>query len=175
LADARFVADYYEYASTTFGGPPSFLYTMIEVLARMERWLLTGIDLPGSSEVAEFESSYQLDVRRLREAYRGYRAERLARDASLTTLRDAAVGELGASRATLFPARYSINFAASLPGWTDSYRCFRDLLRDTGVSVFPGILTFCFSGGIVRLTPARRWDDLTTAIARLRSRLDVSG
>jgi len=171
IADSRFIADYYEYASTTFGGPPSFFYTMIEVLARMERWLINGIESPGICEVNEFESSYRLDSRRLQEAYISYRRERIARENALKTLRDAAIAGLGQASASILPPHYSINIAVEFPGWVDSYRCFRDLLRETGVAVFPGILTFCFSGGIVRVTTARRWADLSSAIARLQARL----
>lgn len=172
LADERLIADYYEYASTTFGGPPSFFYTMIEVLARMERWMIAGIESLGAGEVAEFESSYGLDAARLQRAYDSYRDERHQREAALVTLRSAAAAGLTRASAKVLPARCSINLALTFPGWNDSYVCFRDLLRETGVAVFPGILTFCFSGGVVRATAARQWSDLSTALARLESRFD---
>lgn len=170
LADAGFISEYYEYASTTFGGPPSFFYTAVEVLARMERWTLEGIESPGPAQAAEFEASYGLELRGLGEGYRSYRAERRSREHALTTLRAAAVAGLDGASTHVIAPRCSINLAAEFPEWDDSYRCFRDLLRDTGVSVFPGILTFCFSGGLMRITTSRRWEDLSFALERLGGR-----
>ncbi|MCQ8188153.1 pyridoxal phosphate-dependent aminotransferase [Streptomyces rugosispiralis] len=168
LADPTFIDEYYEYASSSFGGPPSFFYTVIEVLARLERWLITGVETPGPAEAKEFESSYDIDLARLRNAYRGYRVERLRRAEDLTVLRDAATVRLAEIPGRVLPPRFSINTAVELPGWDDSYRCFRDVLRETGVSVFPGILNFCLSGGVVRVTTARPWDELAPALDRLR-------
>ncbi|SDH71014.1 pyridoxal phosphate-dependent aminotransferase [Nonomuraea jiangxiensis] len=169
LAEEQFVADYYEYASTTFGGPPSFFYTLVEVLARMERWLLTGLDEPTAAELAEFEPAYGLRLDTLSAAYRSYRAERLARDTGLRTLRSTASHGLAQVPVRVLEPHYSINTMVEFTGWDDSYRCFRDLLHHCGVSVFPGILTFCFAGGIARITSSRREQDLLAALDRLES------
>ncbi|MBB4688779.1 pyridoxal phosphate-dependent aminotransferase [Amycolatopsis jiangsuensis] len=168
LAGREFIEDYYEHASTTFGGPPSFLYTVVELLARMERWLVTGLDRPGAAELAEFESSYHLDADRLAAAYTGYRQERREREDALTALREAACHRFSEAARVTVPA-YSINAAIHFPGWNDSYRCFRELLRTTGVSTYPGILNFCFSGAVVRVTTARPWAELAEAGDRLAS------
>lgn len=173
LADRRLIADYYEHASTTFGGPPSFFYTFVEVLTRFERWILAGVDRPGLSELSEFERSYGMELSPLQAAYAGYRAGRIAREESLITLRETAVESLAASSASVVRPYYSINVTACLSDWDDSYLCFRDLLRESGVAVFPGILTFCFSGGIVRLTTARQWADLSAGLSRLRTALEI--
>ncbi|MEV0829266.1 pyridoxal phosphate-dependent aminotransferase [Nonomuraea rubra] len=169
VADERFVADYYEYASTTFGGPPSFFYTIVEVLARMERWLLNGLVTPTAAEVGEFEPAYGMRLGPLIAAYRSYRSERLRREAGLKALRDQASGELAQTPARVLEPHYSINTMVEFTGWDDSYLCFRDLLHGSGVSVFPGILTFCFSGGVVRITSSRREQDLRAALGRLKS------
>jgi aspartate/methionine/tyrosine aminotransferase len=171
LADSAFIDAYYEYASTTFGGPPSFFYTLVEVLARMERWDLDDLPEPGPAELAEFEDSYGLDLPRLAAAYRSYRHDRAARERELTAMRDAAVVGLTEASASVIRPLYSINLAAQFPGWDDSYVCFRDILRRTGVSVFPGILTFCLSGGLVRVTTSQRWTELSAAMTQLRTTL----
>jgi aspartate/methionine/tyrosine aminotransferase len=168
IADPDFIKDYYEYASTSYGGPPSFFYTFVEVLARMERWLVNGIELPDVAELNEFEPSYHLELRHLQAAYQGYRNERIAREKALITLRDASIAGLAGVSKTIIIPRHSINMAVEFPGWEDSYKCFRDLLRETGVAIFPGILTFCLSGGTVRLTTARSWPVLSSAITRIQ-------
>ena len=170
LADAAFIASYYEYASTTFGGPPSLFYTLLEVTARMERWLIMGLENPGPAELNEFESSYQLNRTELEAAYRAYRTDRIARERALDATRRAVISGLTHASALVVPPRYSINTALKFPGWNDSYLCFRDLLRETGVAVFPGILTLCLSDGIVRITTARQWTVLSSALQRLREK-----
>ncbi|WP_055697923.1 pyridoxal phosphate-dependent aminotransferase [Streptomyces silaceus] len=170
IADSAFVDEYYEYASTTFGGPPSFSYTLVEVLARMERWLVTGVEEAGAEHAAEFEPHYGIRPRALAAAFHAYRSDRLARQESLMTLRDAVTGGLDLPGITVMPAENSINLALSFDDYEDSYLCFRDLLRETGVSVFPGLLTFCLSGGSVRITSARRWEELSVALDRLADR-----
>ncbi|WP_338597090.1 aminotransferase class I/II-fold pyridoxal phosphate-dependent enzyme [Saccharopolyspora sp. SCSIO 74807] len=167
VADPAFVAEYYEYASTVFGGPPSFFYTAIEVLARMERWRNLDLETPGEAELAEFEPSYELDTRVLADAYRHYRAERELRQHSLEVLRRAATVRLTEAGLPVFPPHYSINSTIEPSGWSDSYRCFRDLLRETGVSVYPGVLNFCLSGSVGRITTARRWEELAAGIDRI--------
>ncbi|MFD9389289.1 pyridoxal phosphate-dependent aminotransferase [Streptomyces sp. NPDC060000] len=174
LADPAFIAEYHEHASSSFGGPSSFFYTVVEVLARMERWLITGVDTPGPAELKEFEESYGLGLDRLRHAYRGYRTERLRRTEDLTTLRDATTVRLAELPARVLPPRFSINTTVELPGWDDSYRCFRDILRETGVSLFPGILTFGFSGAVMRVTTARPWEELAPAFDRLGAHLSAA-
>ncbi|MEU9123218.1 pyridoxal phosphate-dependent aminotransferase [Streptomyces sp. NPDC048506] len=168
LADARFVRDYL--ARSDIAGPPPFYDTLLEVLARMERWMLAGVESPGPPQLAELTASHALQPPQLAAAYRRYRADRLARDQALKTLRDAAVAGLAEASARVVPPHCSINAAVEFPGWDDSYRAFRELLRDTGVSVFPGVLTFCFSGGVVRVTTARSWADLSAGLARLHAR-----
>lgn len=171
LADAAFIADYYEYASTAFGGPPSFLYTLVEVLARLERWLLCGVESLGAAHLAEFEAAYHLTLPRLQAAYDSYRQERFAREEGLTVFRDAASVGFTEMTGIVVRPRYSINMAVRFDRWPDSYVCFRELLRETGVSVLPGVATFCFSGDVVRVTSARRWEDLATAMQRLHAHL----
>jgi aspartate/methionine/tyrosine aminotransferase len=166
LASTELIADYYEYASTSFGGPPSFFYTAVEVLARMERWLITGVERVGVGELAEFEGSYGLDLGRLQAAYESYAQDRRLREDSLRTLRDAAGYEFSRSSNVILP-RYSINTLLEFDGWDDSYLCFRSLLKETGVATYPGILTFGFGSGAVRITTARSWDELSEASERL--------
>lgn len=121
------------------------------------------------TELAEFESGYGANLDQLRAAYDAYRVDRTIRDQELTTMRNASVTGFAESAIQVVQPRYSINLALRFPGWDDSYRCFRDLLHHTGISVFPGILTFCFSGSYVRVTTTRRWADLSAAMSRLAS------
>ncbi|MFI1196326.1 pyridoxal phosphate-dependent aminotransferase [Micromonospora sp. NPDC020750] len=168
MADSGFIDRYYEYASTTFGGPPSFFYTVVEVLARMERWLVSGDEELTPAHCREFESTYGLRLPGLQRAYDNYRVERRSRERSLTLIRDAYHNGIRLPGVSVLPARYSINLTTSFDDHEDSYLCFRELLRETNVSLFPGILTFCLSGAFMRLTTSRPWSDYAEAMPRLR-------
>jgi aspartate/methionine/tyrosine aminotransferase len=170
LADAPLIAEYYEYASTTFGGPPSFFYTLVELHARMERWRALNRTTLGPGEAAELSTMYHTGIGRLQAAYDSYCDERERRETALVVLRAASITGLARAGGHAVPTRYSINLAVEFPDWSDSYLCFRDLLRETGVAVFPGLLTFCFSGSPVRITTARQWSTLSAALARLQGR-----
>ncbi|MFE4857458.1 aminotransferase class I/II-fold pyridoxal phosphate-dependent enzyme [Streptomyces sp. NPDC056670] len=167
LAARSFIDAYYEYASSSYGGPPSFFYTVIEVLARLERWRMEGRDV-GLAELAEFESGYGMSLDGLGAAYRGYVADRDTRETDLLALRDAVTGRLRMLDTEVAHARYSINLAVRLRSYEDSYLAFRDLLDQHDVSVFPGLLTFCLSGGVVRITTARPWSELSPALSRMQ-------
>ncbi|CRK61876.1 Aspartate aminotransferase [Alloactinosynnema sp. L-07] len=171
LADERFVAEYYEYASTSFGGPPSFFYTLVEVLARMERWVITDVVELDAAHLAEFESTYGVTLGGLQAAYSSYRQERMARDRGLTLLRDATTARFSELPALVLPPRFSVNMAVDFPEWDDSYLCFRDMLRETGVSMLPGILTFCMSGAVMRVTSAQKWANLEAAMTGIGERV----
>ena len=43
VAHPDFIRGYYEYASTTYGGPPSLFYLLIEMAARFEQWDVLGL------------------------------------------------------------------------------------------------------------------------------------
>ncbi|KAF0961816.1 Histidinol-phosphate aminotransferase [Rhodococcus sp. T7] len=169
LAGTAFIGDYYEYASSSFGGPPSFFYTAIEVLARMERWRHEGIHGIDLEHLAEFEHSYGLTLETLQSAYTSYAHERDRREEELIRMRDIATRRLDLPNTTVAAAHYSINTAVSLHDYDDSYLAFRDLLEHEGVSVFPGLLTFCLSEGLVRVTTSRRWGELDVALDRIQS------
>ncbi len=169
LASRAFISEYYEYASTTFGGPPSLLYTAVEVLARIERWMLEGREEIGPAQLSEFESSYGFDVFGLQRGFESYCSQRREREQALRRLRDASVRGFGGPNIEVLPPHYSINMTLQFEGQNDSYGCFRELLRTTGVSLFPGILTFCFGGAVARVTTARRWAHLSEGMARVKA------
>ena len=167
LADRRLIDDFYEYASTTYGGPPSFFYTLVEVAARMERWRLLGLEAPGSEHLAEFERDYGITRGDLAAAYRSYHAHRLWRDQTVIDLRDGAWAFLHDIGLEVVRPQHSMNLAVRLNGWNDGYLVFRELLQGAGVAPFPGVLTYCLAGGWIRLTTARDPGVLALALRRL--------
>ena len=166
IASPEFVDDFYEYSSTSYGGPASLFYTMVELTARMERWQMEGLSHVGPAQLAEPESSYGLDLARLQRAYRRYAAQREQRAGDLGVLRDASCQLLYANGAQLLDPTYSINTSVAIGHDRDGYVFFRDLLATEGVSVFPGILTFVLSQDLVHFTSARSWSTSRAACRR---------
>ncbi|MFA1538103.1 pyridoxal phosphate-dependent aminotransferase [Actinomadura monticuli] len=169
LASASFVEDFYEYSSTTHGGPASLFYLLVETLARFERWTCEGVDEPGTEQMAEWDPAYGLDHASVAVAYREYRAERVARERSLTGLRDDAYARLRDAGLNVVLPGYSFNLAVSADHWPDGYLYFRQLLARHGVSFLPGILTYALGGSWVRITTARPAHDVETGIRLLTS------
>lgn len=171
LADEAVIDDFYECASTSYGGPPSVFYLMVEVLARMERWRLSSVTFIRNEHKREFESAYGFSIGSLQASYQAYCADRARREAGLLKMRSQTVQSLDRADFHVLSPQYSINVAADSQVDPDSYTSFRRLLYETGVSVFPGILTYCLRGGIVRVTAARQPTELAEGMKLLAGRL----
>lgn len=167
LADPALVHDYYEHASTAYGGPASLMYTLVEVLARFESWREQGMYTAGPMELSQFSGDYGLRADALARAFEGYAAERVVREQTLLVQRESSWRMLQQAGIAAKVPRCSINLLAQMPGMDDSYRSFRTLLRDTGVSLYPGALAFRLAGGSLRLTTSRPWPDLHEGLQRL--------
>jgi aspartate/methionine/tyrosine aminotransferase len=167
IADSAIIDDYYEFASTTYGGPPSFFYTLLEVLARFERWMEQGLITAGASELAEFDGAYGLNASSLGLAYRLYRHQRQDRHHQLMKQRSLLLRGWERSGFSVLAPRYSINAAVFYPGHDDSYVAFRDLMRTHNISTYPGILNFCFDQALLRVTSSRPWFELEQSMKRL--------
>jgi len=167
VADQSIIDDYYEFASSTYGGPPSLFYTLIETLARFERWSEEGIVSPGPGERAEFGEGYEIAENNLERAFLSYVTERAEREQALLRNRAAFLHGLSERGFPVHMPSHSINAAVFDPGHGDSYTAFRELMATNNIAVYPGILNFCFSDALLRVTYSRRWDDLQTALDRL--------
>lgn len=170
IADPAVIADYYEFASTSYGGPPSFFFTLVEFTARMERWFLEGLDSPGQAQVAEFDPGYGFNRDSLQVAFRSYRADRAEREKLLIRGRTEFADALrGCGLDVLNPA-HSINAIVSEGHWNDSYVAFRDMLARFNVSFYPSLLNFGYDSPAVRVTTSRSASDLRSAIERFAAR-----
>lgn len=169
MADAAFVDQFYEYASSAYGGPPSIFYTAVEVMARFERWRLVGLTELDKRHLNEFEPHYMLSLPILQRAYASYQYDRDTREFELLGLRSHTSHALETEATAVHSALYSINIAVDFHEFGDSYSLFRSLYHETSVSVFPGLLSFCLSGGVGRITVGRPLTDVLPAIDRVKA------
>lgn len=167
VADDHFIEEYYEYASTSYGSPPSIFYLLLEVMARFERWRLEGREAIGPIQLREFEATYGLTVESLQAAYLSYLGHRYQREQSLYARRDETVRRITEAGLGVVTPLYSLNVLMSAPASDDDYRYFRETLAATGVSLYPGILNFCFHGSWMRFSPCVAPEDFQEAFSRL--------
>jgi aspartate/methionine/tyrosine aminotransferase len=168
-ADVDVVRGFYEYASTSYGSPPSLFYLLLEVMARMERWLLEGLDRVGHEQYAEFEREYGLTEGALNTAFESYRRERLGHDADLIACRERTVAAAAEVGATVVPPSYSLNVLLKPPTAFHSYLSFRRTLARAGVATYPGGLCFGLDDGWLRVSPGVAPSSLCRALQRLQS------
>lgn len=152
LGTKDFVKKFYEYASTMYGGPASFFYTLLEILTTMELWISNGIKIPSDEDIKGMKDSYNFKKSQLIKAFSEYAQNRNKRKNELLAARSIATEMFSMDGIQVIPPKYSINFAVNIPKYADSYISFRDILLKTGVSFYPGILNFCFSETISRIT-----------------------
>lgn len=167
VACREFVREFYEYASTSYGGPPSIFYLLVEVASRFERWFLEGIKEPAKAELREFDSDYGLDLDTLCRAYDEYLRSMADRERRILGSRawlEEALADCGFNPIT---ADYSVNLAIRTPCEVDSYVFFRRTLAETDVAVYPGVLNLLFDEPCFRVTSARDPRVLERAVAGL--------
>jgi len=166
LAAREFVDDFYEYASTIYGGPASFFYSLVDVYATFEYVKQSGTDAARSEALSGIAVRYNLSPTAAQKWYVEYSSERDARDANFLAQRTYAVDTLRAAGYAVTNPRYSVNCTVAIDG-RSSYGFFRKALDQFGVSVYPNILTFDLADSSVRVTLGRDFGELKLALDRL--------
>jgi aspartate/methionine/tyrosine aminotransferase len=172
VAHPDVMREYYEYASTTYGGPPSLFYLLVEVAARFEAWLAVNLDVPSEHALDEFEPSYGITLQGVTSQYVGYLAQRRQLERRITECRERALSALAVGGCRPAQATHSINVAFQVGDCGSSYVWFRRCLAATNVACFPGILTFGLNEDAMRITIARRIEDLTSGLHKV---IDFAG
>jgi aspartate/methionine/tyrosine aminotransferase len=166
LAARDLVDDFYEYASTIYGGPASFFYSLIDVYATFEQIRQSGTDAVTGEGLRGIAERYELPVSDAGTWYAQYDAEQDARGKSFAVQRSYAIDRLRAAGYQVTSPRYSVNCTVAIPGHS-SYGFFRDALDQVGVSVYPNILAFDLADRSVRITLGRDFGELKLALDRL--------
>lgn len=167
LAARDFVDDYYEYASTVYGGPASFFYSLVDVYMTFELIRCSGAPAVATRELAGVAERYEMPGAAAEDWYRQYLREQGERTESFLRQREHAVGRLAEAGFAVTRPRYSVNCSLGALGHHSSYGFFRDALARAGVSVYPNILAFDLADASVRITLGREPGELSSALDRL--------
>ncbi|WP_219107895.1 pyridoxal phosphate-dependent aminotransferase [Austwickia sp. TVS 96-490-7B] len=148
VADDTFIRRFYVHASTTYGGPPSLLYLLLEMYALFEISLRTG----GDTDLDRLRYDYGVTESRWLFARDDYIQTRLSLNTTVRHHRELAVEVLGQAGIPVLAPEYSINLVTR-PANMNSYQLYTRLADEAGVSLLPGILTMGDTDGMMRVSP----------------------
>lgn len=148
VASEQFLDDFYSYASTSYGSPPSISYLLLEMFATLESRLYQ----TNPAWEPHWSTEYRLTPALLERALDDYRAANSEMSSRVERSHRVSEEILSESGISVLPAEYSINFCALL-GNEGTYATYRRIIDEANVSVLPGLLTFLEKPGLVRISP----------------------
>jgi aspartate/methionine/tyrosine aminotransferase len=167
VADREFVKGFYDHASTTYGGPPSLFYLLLEMFARFEAAKISG-RASMRDQLNLFSADYEFTPDSLDIAYRDYLLSSAAFEEALYSRRIESIDALGAAGFRCISPDYSNNVAV-IGGSGSSYLTYSKLIGRIGVSVYPGILCMQGGPGHFRVSPCIPTSDLSEGLRRICS------
>lgn len=165
VASSGFIEEFYAHASTTYGGPPSLFYLLLEMLGLFEAARLGG-GMDAESLLARLSGEYGLNAATLHAGFADYLQAAEEMSDQVLRCRGHVVDALDAMGVPVVVPEYSINLLARI-GDEPSYRTYRRLVSETGVSTYPGVLCMAGGPGLVRISPCLPESVLDEAMARL--------
>lgn len=164
-APESFITDFYDHASTTYGGPPSVFSLLLEVYGRFEALRLQGRH--DATEIKHaFDPKYGLDSDRLQHGFDSYTQDRESFVDRVKHNRLLSIERLTEAGIEVVAAEYSINLLCrhgSLP----DYATYRQLIEGFNVSVFPSSLCMLPGDGMFRISPCLAPHALDDALTRV--------
>lgn len=163
----EFGREFYEYASSSYGGPPSVFALLVEVATLFQRWRLEGVTEVSHEELGELDVNSGVRLNGLQRAYASFVDEMERRDDGIIESRTWISDALAEHGFESVPAPYSLNVATLVPGIDDPYVFFRQAMDHANTAVYPGTLNFLFDDRCVRITTARPMSVLSAGVERL--------
>lgn len=150
LAPTWFMRNYYEQASTSYGGPPSLLFVSSEFMFQFEHSNVTG-DKQGLARLAE---RYRVPEPQIEALFSDF-LETLEQNQGVYRANRSSFEEWIAAKSELFAATHvfqGINFFVKPDRAQKCYPMFENLVREEGVSVFPSICMGDMTDSMCRIT-----------------------
>jgi aspartate/methionine/tyrosine aminotransferase len=167
VASPEIVNAFYEYASTIYSGPPSLTFLLLEIFGIFESARQLG-NFDVVSTLSRLPASYRSRSEDLLSGFDNYvRSYDILRNKVSRAKLIASTGFADAGFDVLVPD-YSINLLTRF-GDLPSYYLFRNLISETKVSVYPGLLCGIGTPGIVRISPCVPEPVLVEAIQRVKN------
>lgn len=167
IAAKDLISGFYEYASTSYGGPPSLFYSLVDVYATFEQMRLAGSGDAEREGIRGIADRYDLGRHEAAGWFGGNCAEMIEREADIIGQRQSAVDTLRSAGFNVVSPLYSVNCTLDIIDEHSGYGFYRRVLQDAGVSVYPNVLAFDLLDSSVRVTVGRHPGEFATAIERL--------
>jgi hypothetical protein len=157
----------------TYSSPPSVFSLFLEMFAALEAAMVTGSrDLGMLSDI--ISSQYDMSLPLLRRALDDYLDVADRFKAQVIGRRTEASERLGAAGCEVIVPDYSINLLAKI-GELRGYETYRRLIQETGVSLYPGIMSYSSGPGVMRVSPCIPEGDLEKGLTRIESWIATGG
>jgi len=169
VADERIGDAFYEHASTSYGGPPSVLSSLVESVALQDRWEIEGREAPTRADHRMLEHPEFITLDELQRDFRTTRDARAQRAMAIKAAREEVACRLGAAGYGVVDAAHSVNVAVVPPKPVESYRAFLDLVGVADVAIYPSVLAFVPQVTMLRVTAAVAPSRLDAGLDRLAS------
>ncbi|MGR6765252.1 pyridoxal phosphate-dependent aminotransferase [Paenibacillus sp. T2-29] len=173
VAEENLIEEYYEKASTCYGGPASFFYLLQECEARFNLYRLKGIQRITQSQLKDFDENYELSIEWLQTLYDDYNVNVDYFDNKIQLHRNYVVNKLMKYTPTLISEVIvpdtGINIFVKINSRLSSYDFFLELLKNKKVAVFPGICSGVNQSCWIRITIGVKRSFLEYGITQLIS------
>ena len=168
-ASSSFIDEFYEFASTHYGGPPSIYYLLIEILFTFESLRVKGVSSPSHKDVKHILSNYNSSFDGVSYAYHDFLKHFAQKHNLLHNSLTKACDELSDLPVRFNYPKHSINMEILFPQFTDSYACFLSVLNQHRVSFYPSVLLFNLCEAQMRLTYSQSQQVLNQGFSQLKS------
>lgn len=156
IANEEIISEFYERASTTYGGPSSFFYILQELDARFDLFFRKGLLKIGSGELALFDKNYNLGLFFLNILYGQYIKNKHFFELKIKQHRSIVIDKLISHHPQLVKKiimpETGINIFLQLDVDYGSYEFFRKLIVEKRTAVFPGLCSATDKECWIRIT-----------------------
>ena len=173
LASHNFLEEFYEYASTYYGGPPSFFYLLLEMDSIFTKYYIEGKKTVQKEDCSYFEDTYEYDTEWVQASYENYingieynhELIQLQREICIDILKDCQKIK------KIIEPNTGVNLFVLIDCNKSSYSFYEDLIKEKGVAVFPGICSGLDRGCWLRITVSGNYQNLVEGVMRIKEYL----
>ncbi len=166
LAEKEFIDDFYEYASTYYGGPISFFYLLLEFDSMFTAYYLEGKEKITEEDILYYEDTYDLNVEWLQASYENYVNSLEFNHRIIEMQREICCIILAKTPRVkkIIKPKTGVNVFVLIDYDKTSYQFYEELIQSKGVAIFPGICCGLDKGCWIRITISGEYSKLVKGV-----------
>jgi aspartate/methionine/tyrosine aminotransferase len=167
IANLEFISRFYEYASTTYGSPPSIFYFLSYFYAAAQLAQTSVLERPCDVFLRAMQKHYDIPMQVLRTSFARFVNHSNETQDRVRSYRRFAYDQLVSAGLQTIEPMYSVNLVVKLSNNENSYRTYQRLADTCGVAVYPTCLSMCFDSAFCRITPLIEFGALKEGLDRI--------